>query len=244
MTLENEAQARLITIPISHYCERARWTLDHFEVPYREDRHLQMFHRRATTAVGGSTVPVLVTDARVIRDSDEILRYAAARAEVPSFCVDDELARRIAGEFGVESRRVAYAWILPLKSLLLKYNNQGSPAWQGAILRVFYGRVLAYVSKRLDLSADRVKKAQDVVDEVFDQVAQRLADGRPYLAGDAFSSADLSFAALAAPLVLPDNYGVALPRLDELPEAPRREVQRLRGHEAGQHALRMYAEHR
>ena len=26
---------RLITIPISHYCEKARWALERAEIPYR-----------------------------------------------------------------------------------------------------------------------------------------------------------------------------------------------------------------
>ena len=28
---------RLITIPISHYCEKARWALERAEIPYREE---------------------------------------------------------------------------------------------------------------------------------------------------------------------------------------------------------------
>lgn len=31
------APSRLLTIPISHYCEKARWALEHAGIPYRED---------------------------------------------------------------------------------------------------------------------------------------------------------------------------------------------------------------
>ena len=34
---------------------------------------------------------------------------------------------------------------------------------------------------------------------VFDSVGERLADGRPYLMGDRFTAADLTFASLSAP---------------------------------------------
>ena len=34
----------LITIPISHYCEKARWALDRARQPYVEVRHLPLFH--------------------------------------------------------------------------------------------------------------------------------------------------------------------------------------------------------
>ena len=39
-------------------------------------------------------------------------------------------------------------------------------------------------------------------------MAEMLADGRPFLLGDRFTAADLTFAALAAPVVLPPRYGV------------------------------------
>jgi glutathione S-transferase len=53
---------RLITIPISHYCEKARWALDRAQLPYREERHVQVVHRIAARRAGGrNTVPVLVT---------------------------------------------------------------------------------------------------------------------------------------------------------------------------------------
>ena len=35
---------RLITIPISHFCEKARWALELAGLPYREEPHLQVIH--------------------------------------------------------------------------------------------------------------------------------------------------------------------------------------------------------
>jgi glutathione S-transferase len=31
---------RLVTIPISHYCEKARWSLERAGLEYREERHV------------------------------------------------------------------------------------------------------------------------------------------------------------------------------------------------------------
>ena len=75
---------------------------------------------------------------------------------------------------------------------------------------------------------------------VFDAVGERLADGRRYLAGDAFSAADLAFAALAAAVLLPPRYGVRLPSPEELPEPFGAEVRALREHPAGRFALGLY----
>src|SRR5215208_7126088 len=68
---------RLVTIPISHYCEKARWALERAGIPYREERHVQIVHRVASRrAGGGGTVPVLVAPEGVFAQSADILAYA------------------------------------------------------------------------------------------------------------------------------------------------------------------------
>jgi glutathione S-transferase len=76
----------------------------------------------------------------------------------------------------------------------------------------------------------------------FDWVAEQLADGRRYLLGDRFTAADLTYAALAAPVVLPSVYGVPLPPLELLDAPTKALVERGRAHPAGEFALRLYAE--
>jgi glutathione S-transferase len=66
---------RLITIPVSHYCEKIRWALIRSQIPFVEDRHMPPFHQFSTKRVGGTSVPVLVTDNQVLTDSADILRY-------------------------------------------------------------------------------------------------------------------------------------------------------------------------
>src|SRR4051812_2949036 len=74
------AVLRLITIPISHYCEKARWALERVGIPYREERHVQGIHQLAARhAGGGITVPVLVTPDGVLRESAEILAWVDKR---------------------------------------------------------------------------------------------------------------------------------------------------------------------
>lgn len=51
---------RLVTIPISHYCEKARWALERAGIDYEERRHLQLFHYvPAILAAGGISAPAL-----------------------------------------------------------------------------------------------------------------------------------------------------------------------------------------
>src|SRR5205807_1393702 len=73
---------RLITIPISHYCEKARWALDRGGIAYREEPHIQGLHRYYARRAGGArTAPVLVTPEGAIGDSEHILESADAHGD-------------------------------------------------------------------------------------------------------------------------------------------------------------------
>lgn len=72
----------------------------------------------------------------------------------------------------------------------------------------------------------------------------RLEDGRRYLCGDAFTAADLAFAALAAPVIVPPEYGTPLPAPDELPAEMAAGVRAFRAHPAGEFASRLFREER
>src|ERR1700685_3118778 len=71
----------LVTIPISHYCEKARWALDRAGIEYVEQAHIQAIHRVAThRAGGGLTAPVLRCAEGVLADSTDILAWANAQS--------------------------------------------------------------------------------------------------------------------------------------------------------------------
>ena len=226
---------RLITIPISHYCEKARWALDRAGLAYVEEPHVQGLHRLAARrAGGGSTVPVLVTADGVFASSEWILRYADASLfpspEVTEFC------RRLDAGLGPDARRLIYKHMLPRKRLMLPYNNQGVPGWEARALSALYPVAVRWASRELGLTA-----ADDapLVFACFDAVAERLGSGQ-FLFEDRFTAADLTFACLAAAVVLPPEYGVKLPQ--ELPAAVARDVEAFRAHPAGAFALRLFRE--
>jgi glutathione S-transferase len=78
----------------------------------------------------------------------------------------------------------------------------------------------------------------------LDHAAALLGDGRPYLCGERFSAADLTFAALSASVLVPPQYGVALPQPDLMAPATAALVRRARAHPAGRYALDLFARHR
>ena len=79
---------------------------------------------------------------------------------------------------------------------------------------------------------------------VFRQVDELLSDRRRFLAGERFTAADLTFAALAAPVLLPAECRAVQPALDDVPAAMRDEILRFRETDAGRFALRMFTQER
>ena len=245
---------RLVTIPISHYCEKARWALDRAGIVYREERHIQGVHQIiARRAGGGKTVPVLVTPDRVLRESGDILVWAdertspderllpadpAARAEVEALCTrfDDAL--------GPSGRRLMYVLMLPERELMLSFNNAGVPRWEDRLTRLGWPVITKFAERELGIEPGIEREDEGIVWREFDFVAELLSDGRPYLCGDRFSAADLTFASLAGPAVVPPEYTVALPQPDVLPPVPKALVERARDHPAGRHALKLFRDHR
>jgi glutathione S-transferase len=250
-----ERQPILVTIPISHYCEKARWALDRAGIAYDERRHLPAIHRFAVKrAGGGQTAPVLVCDdGTVVDESSDIVVYADGRA--PAGCgmipADPALAaeaRALADDFderlGPATRLWVYHQMFDYPDLAQLPMTDGVPTWQRHTFH--YGnKALSFaVAKFLNVNDENAVAAERTFRAIYADVDDRLADGRRYLVGDDFSIADLTFAALSAPLIAPPEYGVRLPTVEELPPGMRPTVEELRGTAAGEHALRMFREER
>jgi glutathione S-transferase len=244
----------LVTIPISHYCEKARWALDRTGVAYRESAHVQALHRIATRRAGGGlTAPVFVCADGVFGDSDDILSWANAkslpgRALYPDDAERANRVRQIEDDFnarlGPHSRRWLYQQLRRRRDLAISYGCTGIPRWERTTLRLGYPLLIAIVAHVLDVTPVTAIQSEREVRAVFDEVGERMADGRRYICGDEFSAADLTFAALAAPVLMPVNYGVPLPQPEELPAYAAEVVGELRTHPAGVHALAMFTTER
>jgi glutathione S-transferase len=236
--------ARLITIPISHYCEKARWALDRAGVDYVEERHVQGPSRIYSRRAGGSgTTPVLVTDTGSYTESEDIVAFAD-----PSLRQDDpavrEITRWLDANLGIPDRRLIYAHILPHRELLLSFNNTGVPAWEDRALSLGWKVIHPWAVKQLGLAGDTKGRDEALTWHAFDVVYGWILDGRPFIFGDTFTAADLTFAALAAPVTGPPEYGTPLPGPGALPAETVEMIGRFREHPAGQFALRLYRDQR
>src|SRR3954447_2137174 len=125
----------LITIPISHFGEKARWALELARLPYREERHLQVIHSAHAWRAGrGWTAPVLVTPEGPLRESAEIVRFADAHAGLGLY--RRPLAAALEASFdhqlGPDARTWMYHRLLGHDELIRAYGAPGVPRWERA----------------------------------------------------------------------------------------------------------------
>jgi glutathione S-transferase len=252
MTNRNTGTAILITVPLSHYCEKVRWALDRVALPYREEPHAPLLHRLATSRNDGGTVPVLVHGSTRFLDSTDILVHAdeISGGDILYPC-DAALRRDVVAledrfdtELGPHTRRWAYGQLLPHTRLLTALWSRGVPRHEALLLRAIAPVVRRLVHAAYKITPDSTQRSLERVRGIFRHVEEQMSDGRRFLTGERFTAADLTFAALAAPMLLPGECRAVQPAIDDLPPAMHEEVLRLRNTVAGQFALRLFSQER
>jgi glutathione S-transferase len=244
----------LVTIPFSHYCEKARWALDWCRVPYRERAVLPGLHFRHTRPVGGRTVPVLLRDdgEAPLLDSTDILRWVDTQAAPerrlwPTAAAEQEEAERLEEDFdtrlGPATRQWAYAHGLRDPAMLCTLVRPGFPKWRDRVaLRMLLPVMGRFIVRQYEATMENAARAEETIVAVFAEVSARVDKSR-YLTGDRFGAADLTFAALGGVMVRPkehpafDCQAAATPYMQAF-------MERLRATPAGEYAMRLYREHR
>ena len=253
-------QNRLITLAFSHYNEKARWSLQRFGVPYREERYMPVFCSAAvavaTRGRGGqadrtssrfSTPVLLLNDGPMLADSTDIVRYAARDHE--PFCSGDEveaLVDHYGDRLGPYTRFLAYWHLLRHPGMVERVAAANVSPRQAKLFSQLAALTRNRLKKSLRLDEVGRDRAMARVREELDSTAARL-EGRRYLCADRFTAADLTFAALMAPVLClqpEEGYGAVLPSPDALDAEARGLVEEMRSHPAGKFALRVYAEER
>jgi glutathione S-transferase len=110
----------LYQFPLSHYCEKARWLLDHKELDYVAHNLIPGFHRAFTYLKSGQyLLPMLKDDKRWVADSTQIALYLDSTYPEHALLRRDEQLReqaleidKLSGELGVHVRRWSLAQAL------------------------------------------------------------------------------------------------------------------------------------
>lgn len=244
----------LITFPPSLDSEFARFLLHHYGVDHTEERHTLFVIFAVTRWRGGKVnFPMLLNDRYTFAGARDMIYYFDARATPERRLLPDgqaeqaELARlwsQLYDEFGTATTLWVYYYVVPHKDILAGPLGEGAPRWEGALARLAYPVFAGFLRKGLKLTAENADAALVTIRRTFDAVDQRLGDGRPFLLGTRFTLADLLFAVMAAPVLVPEGYGGAIPPLAAMPAEVRQLAEELREREAGRFALRIYRDYR
>ncbi|MGB3508753.1 MAG: glutathione S-transferase family protein [Microcoleaceae cyanobacterium] len=250
----NSQNYRLITIPISHYCEKARWALDRLKIPYTEEPHVPLFHRLATQKHGGNSVPVLVTENHGnFVDSTDILHYLSATAppdkklylDVPELRQEvEELEDLFDKKLAIAVRNWGYFYQAKNRQAMRRGWCTNTPWFEQMGFAIAFPYLSNFFCNKLELNAENAASSLTEIKHIFNLVGQRLADGRSYLVGDNFSTADLTFAALSAPVLMPPEHFMKPQPLSQIPSEMATVIKELQATPAEKYALRLYREER
>ncbi len=199
--------ARLVTIPASNFCEKARWGLRLAKIDFVEEIHAPLFHYFSTIPKEGRTVPLLCDlhqDARAedtteatsitLKNSDDILTHCGTL--LPSLYEplgrdnddDDGIAKKkrvkelelyFDNSFGPHARRYAYRMIFSMESVgkRILTDPLDDGSWEKMLVSRTYPLLKAALTKALNITEDGAERSWRKIQATFDEVDAMLGDG-------------------------------------------------------------------
>lgn len=223
----------LFQFPISHFCEKARWALDFKGLEYQMKNLLPGMHIKIVRQLAQKTsVPVLDHDGVIVQGSSQIISYLddtfPERKLTPVNPQEAQQAleweRYLDAEVGVHVRRYAYHTLLDHPHVVIPLLTQGGPWWAKPLFKVTFPKLRKLMRQHMKIDAVGAAESRQRLEAALDRVNAAVAD-KPFLVGGAFSRADLTAAALFAPLLMPPKYGLVWPKT--MPEPLHSDVARL-----------------
>ncbi len=237
-------------IPLSHFSDKVRWTLDYKGIAHRRRVLGANYLIRAWRATRRGTLPILFLDGRAIGDSTRIIAALEERYPVPPLYPRDAPARQRAlaledyfdEQLGPALRA---AIVTPLfrhdRDLALRVLTSGMPDKAYETLRPLLRIFPAFYRFRHRISDARLEADRATVAAALDRIEEER-QGRAYLVGDAFTVADLTAAAMLSPLAQPPE--IQYPLRVELPPYLQEYRDAVMRHPAARWALGVYRRHR
>lgn len=211
---------KLYEFPMSHYCEKIRWALEYKHLPYERKLLLPVLHMPVMMALTRQTqVPVIEHDGERIANSPAILAFLEEKfpqtASLYPPSADEqkqalELCAMFDKEIGPHVRRIAYYFALSDKAFMQELLSLEQPFVNRKILAASLPVITRLMRKGMGIDEHGYQKSLARLNTVLSKL-DSLITPSGYLVGDRFTVADLTAAALLAPIVQPQNSFYALP---------------------------------
>ena len=228
----------------SHFNEKARWALDWKGIAHVRRALLPGFHvPRVLWMTRQKSLPVLVLDGETIHDSTRIIqRLERLRPEPALYPADDAERRRALAledffdeELGPHVRRALFHQLLPETDFAAAAFTIGCGPGTRRVYRALFPGIRLVMKADMRIDAGGAAHSQEKLRAALERIEAELQPSG-YLVGDRFGVADLTAAALLAPLVFPPEFPYPPP--GPLPAA----VELWRDEFAGRQVFRWVAE--
>ncbi len=238
--------------------EIARWVLDRNHILYVNETHaaweIHSLAEKLTGKKSKTNYPVLKMTDAFIYGAESIVMFWEKRC-LPQdrlLPADDEQLDKMLDLyyqftddfFAGMVEKYFYNMVLTSKKLAGHILKQHVSLGEKEFFSLRFSGIKKKIINNYELQENNTDECIAEIRKVFNKVNQLLADGRKYLTGDTFTLADLAFAAVAAPMILPEEYGGVLPRINDVPDTYRAHITELRATTAGQFVFMLYQAHR
>lgn len=206
----------LYQFPISHYCEKVRWALAYKHLDYKIVNLLPALHLYTTKKLcSRSSLPILVHDTKIIQNSSDIINYLDEKYPEYLLTPSDELLKQQALEWeqfadkdiGLNLRIFFYHHSFAQPKLLIPLLTHNGAWYYPLILKLIYPKLEQKMRHAMHINESTAKRAEKQLSRAINKLYQHLQT-RPFLVGDCFTRADLTTAALLAPLIKTPKYGI------------------------------------
>jgi glutathione S-transferase len=213
----------LYTFAMSHYSEKIRWALSACHLPFREVIMAPALHVVPALRMGGrgsTTLPILCEDRlngrkAHIQDSTRILLWLDERhgpldilpqgTELRNECLAIENRFDAIGQ---DVARFLYADGFKHDARILALWTRHAKPWEARLIGRLYPLIKWVFKQRLNLGPRSLARSEHRLQQALAWLEGRLSDGRLYLVGSRLSVADITAAALLAPLACPHQHPV------------------------------------
>ena len=215
---------KLYQFPISHYCEIARWALDYKQVDHEKINLLPGLHLKVTKGlVPKTSVPFITCGDKAIQGSGEIITWLDEQYPQRKLTPVPSAEKQAALEWenyldksvGVPLRLFLYHYLLDQPSAVLPLITTGQGGFTKFKYKFMFPKVRKVMRKFMNINDESAAKARKTLLGALDRLDAAHEKSR-FLAGGAFSRADLVAASLWAPLLEEPKYGLQWP--DNMPE--------------------------
>lgn len=211
----------LYQFPISHYCEKIRWALDYKNIPHDNKTLIPGLHSKKMKKLTGQySVPVIKHLNTHTHDSSKIISYL--EQHFPENPLNPESQENLQEALSWESfadknigpqvRVLLYHHLLQEPQIVSKFFTKDGPFYGPLFVKIAFPKLEKVMRKHMRINTETAVQAKEHLDKSLNTVLLALKD-KKYLVGDNFSRADLSVAALLAPLSMPMAYGLDKPDL-------------------------------